>query len=81
MLLVRAWQPRERELLLQDQPRLLVPLDGSVFAEAALPAAAALAEDVGAELVLTRVQPSPKGVLTADDGQVVACTSEEAPKR
>jgi nucleotide-binding universal stress UspA family protein len=77
VLLVRAWQPRERELLLQDRPRLLVPLDGSVFAEAALPAAAALAEDVGAELVLTRVQPSPTGVLTANDGQVLAYVDQE----
>jgi hypothetical protein len=54
-----------------------VPLDGSIFEEATLPAAAALAEDLGDELVLTRVQPSPKGVLTADDGQVVAYVDQE----
>jgi len=65
VLLVRVCQPRERELLLQDQPRLLVPLDGSVFAEAAVPVAAALAEDVGAELVLTRVERAPTA-LTAE---------------
>ena len=33
-----------------------VPLDGSAFAEAAVPIAATLADDLGAELVLTRVR-------------------------
>ncbi|HEX5479954.1 MAG TPA: universal stress protein [Dehalococcoidia bacterium] len=37
--------------------RILVPLDGSKFAEAALPAARTLADALGAHVVLLRVQP------------------------
>jgi nucleotide-binding universal stress UspA family protein len=77
VLLVRAGLPEHRELMLKDQPRVLVPLDGSTFAEAALPVAASLADDVGAELVLIRVQPRPRDVLMADDGQVVAYLDQQ----
>jgi nucleotide-binding universal stress UspA family protein len=50
-----------------DQPaRLLVPLDGSELAEAALPAARALARDLDAELVLVQVVELP--VPLAPDG-------------
>jgi len=55
VLLQRAWDPEQRELLLGDQPRLLVPLDGSAFSESVLDLAALLAEDLGAELLLVRV--------------------------
>ena len=72
VLLDRAWHWLQRELLLEDQPRLLVPLDGSPFGEAALGMAAGLADDLGAELVLLRVEPGPPGVLRADDGTVLA---------
>jgi nucleotide-binding universal stress UspA family protein len=56
---------------------VLVPLDGSTFAEAALPTAAALADDIDAELVLIRIQPRPTDVLTAEDGQVVAYLDQQ----
>ena len=77
VLLVRAWQPRQRELLLQGQPRLVVPLDGSVLAESALPVGAALADDIGGQLVLTRVQPDPKDVLKDEDGRVLAYVDQQ----
>src|SRR5205823_6029813 len=66
VLLDRAWQPSQRELLLADQPRLLVPLDGSMFAESVLEVAAGLADDLGAELVVVRVDPRPRDVRTAE---------------
>jgi nucleotide-binding universal stress UspA family protein len=51
-----------------EQPRLLVPLDGSPFAEAALEPAAALAIDLGAQLVLVRVEFEPVDVLKDTPG-------------
>jgi nucleotide-binding universal stress UspA family protein len=38
-----------------DQPRLLVPMDGSRFSEAVLAAALALGDDLGGEILLVRV--------------------------
>jgi nucleotide-binding universal stress UspA family protein len=66
VLLDRSWQPSQRELLLGDSPVLLVPLDGSPFAESALEVAANLAEDIGASLVLVRVDPRSGDVLEAE---------------
>jgi nucleotide-binding universal stress UspA family protein len=77
VLLVRAWQPRGREMLLRDEPRVLVPLDGSAFAEAALPIAAGLADDVGAELVLIRVQPRPADVIKTEAGLVLSYVDQQ----
>jgi nucleotide-binding universal stress UspA family protein len=77
VLLVRAWQQPKTALLLEDQPRLLVPLDGSAFAEGALSTAAALADDLGAELILTRVDTPPRGVQHADDGHVLAYVDQQ----
>ena len=77
VLLVRSWQQPKTALLLEDRPRLLVPLDGSAFAEAALPTAAALADDLGADLVLTRVDSPPRGVQHTDDGRVIAYVDQQ----
>jgi nucleotide-binding universal stress UspA family protein len=77
VLLVRAWQQPKTALLLEEQPRLLVPLDGSTFAEAVLPTATALADDLGAELVLTRVEAPPQGVQHTDDGRVLAYVDQQ----
>lgn len=66
VLVQRAWDTSRRELLLGDQPRVLVPLDGSAFAAAALPTAASLADDLGAELVLVRVDTTPYDVKAGD---------------
>jgi nucleotide-binding universal stress UspA family protein len=77
VLLVRAWQQPKTVLLLEDQPRLLVALDGSAFAEAALPTAAALADDLGAELVLTRVEYPPRDVRYTVDGRVTAYLDQQ----
>jgi nucleotide-binding universal stress UspA family protein len=56
VLLHRAWDSKQRQLLLEDRPRLLVPLDTSTFAEMALQVGAALADDLGGELVLVSVE-------------------------
>jgi nucleotide-binding universal stress UspA family protein len=77
VLLVRAWQQPKTMLLLQDQPRVLVPLDGSEFAETVLPAAVALADDLGAALVLTRIEPIPHENLRGEDGRVLAYIDQQ----
>ncbi|MBI4492845.1 MAG: universal stress protein [Chloroflexi bacterium] len=69
VLLVRAWQQEGPSLA--THPRLLVPLDGSDFATAALPVAEGLARALDGQLVLLHVAPVPDRVLTAD-GRVVA---------
>jgi nucleotide-binding universal stress UspA family protein len=71
IVVVRAWQQHRTTLLLQDRPRLLVPLDGSDFSEAALPAAAELADDLNGELVLTRIERVPRGPMLMDGGRVL----------
>ncbi|HEX8968921.1 MAG TPA: universal stress protein [Chloroflexota bacterium] len=67
VLLQRAWDPIQRELVLGPRPRLVVPLDGSSFAEAALPVAAGLAEDLGAELLLVTAETTPPDVKAAEE--------------
>jgi len=47
--------------LLPAAPRILVPLDGSEYSETALPLAAELAEEWGAQLVLEQVIPDLRG--------------------
>jgi nucleotide-binding universal stress UspA family protein len=76
VLVDRAGHPGRRERLLTAHPRLLVALDGSPFAEAALPAAAQLAVDISAELELVRVVERPRDVTTDRDGFVVAYVDE-----
>ncbi|HID52577.1 MAG TPA: universal stress protein [Anaerolineae bacterium] len=51
--------------------RILVPLDGSALAEAALPAAVTLAEQFNSELILFRVV-TPQHFITHIDGSVYA---------
>ena len=52
LLLVRAWADEAVPPPLAAQPRFLVPLDGSAFAEEALPVAVNLAQSLGGALVL-----------------------------
>jgi nucleotide-binding universal stress UspA family protein len=54
VLVARAWLPPHRQPFLPEQPTLVVPLDGSEFAESALSPALALAENLGATLILLR---------------------------
>jgi nucleotide-binding universal stress UspA family protein len=77
VLLQRAWDPGRRAILLGDQPGVLVPVDGSRFAEAALPAALALAEDLGGEVLLVRVDPDSRDVLQAEQ-EVAASMNGQA---
>jgi nucleotide-binding universal stress UspA family protein len=58
-------------LRLTPRPRLLVPLDGSTFAEGVLPRAAQLASDLGGALDLVRVAKRPRDVVDSADGSVV----------
>ncbi len=64
VLLVRAWHAAADAARLVQQPAILVPLDGSRFAEAALPVASRLAQQLGGNLVLTEVLP---GAVPGDD--------------
>ncbi|HEX5501491.1 MAG TPA: hypothetical protein VFW96_02640, partial [Thermomicrobiales bacterium] len=54
VLVARAWLPVRQPALHTDHPRVLVPLDGSAFAEAALPVAADLALTLRGSLALIR---------------------------
>jgi nucleotide-binding universal stress UspA family protein len=65
VLVTRAWLPAEPDGLLKDKPLLLVPLDGSSFAEAALQPAVELAEDLGAGLLLVSAQPGESPPMAA----------------
>jgi nucleotide-binding universal stress UspA family protein len=67
ILLQRAWDPNRRAILLGDQPRLLVSIDGSAFAESALPAAFTLADDLGAEVLLLRVEAGSPDILRTEE--------------
>ena len=70
VLLVRAWQALESVTSATERSRVLIPLDGSPFAENALPVAEQLAATLDAELVLLRVVYPPSPTLT--QGWIVA---------
>ena len=57
-----AWQPPLGEPLLDNAPKMIVPLDGSAFAESALEPAARLAEELGGRLILVRVEDNPTAI-------------------
>ena len=60
LLLVRPWdETEERDPRTSRFERIVVPLDGSEVAKAALKPATLLAEGFGSELILVRVVPSP----------------------
>ena len=63
----RAWQTLFGEPLLHDKPKLIVPLDGSAFAESVLEAAAGLTADLNGNLILVRVEDNPADVQTELD--------------
>jgi nucleotide-binding universal stress UspA family protein len=60
-----------------EPPRLVVPLDGSPFAEEALPEAADLAHKLGGEIVLVQALAWPEHALTGTDGRVAAYIDEQ----
>jgi nucleotide-binding universal stress UspA family protein len=66
---------RSAERLEQPTPTLVVPLDGSPFAEAALPVAGELATLLEAQLVLVSVLPAP-GQPVAGEGAIVTYVGE-----
>jgi nucleotide-binding universal stress UspA family protein len=66
VLMDRGWLPQRRELWFANSPRILVTLDGSEFAEAALGVAAGLADDVGGELILLHVREHPEAAFPSD---------------
>jgi nucleotide-binding universal stress UspA family protein len=75
VLLVRAWQALESATSATERSRILVPLDGSPFAEQALPVAEQLAATLDAELVLLRVVFPPSPTFT--QGWIVASSLSE----
>lgn len=66
VLLVRAWQALESVTSATERSRVLIPLDGSAFAEKALPVAEQLAATLDAELMLLRVVYPPSPILTQE---------------
>lgn len=66
VLLVRAWQAQGGLTSFVERSKVLVPLDGSAFAEEALPIAEQLAGTLDAELVLLRVVYPPSPTLTQE---------------
>lgn len=66
VLLIRTWRTEADPTPSGQAPRLLVPLDGSAFAEKALPVALRLADALGAELALTRAVYPPSPPLTQE---------------
>ncbi|HLZ26827.1 MAG TPA: universal stress protein [Chloroflexota bacterium] len=77
VLVGRAWQPIRRAPLLTQRPTLLVPLDGSAFAESALWPACRLADDLGGELVLLRVEARATDVLRDEFGRTIAYLDQQ----
>lgn len=59
ILLVRGWHGTPPDVALDAGAPIVVPLDGSGFAEEALTVAERLADDLGATLLLVRVVPQP----------------------
>jgi nucleotide-binding universal stress UspA family protein len=60
-----------------DPARVIVPLDGSTFAEAALAAAHDLAETIGAEVVLATTVIPPQAPVTDGFGHVISYVDQE----
>lgn len=59
VMLVRTWETRRVVATEPEPSQALVPLDGSVFAEAAIPYATELAKLLNGSVVLVRVVPMP----------------------
>lgn len=75
VLLVRAGLPAPGSF--GDQPRILVPLDGSAFAEEALAVARELAERIGGELLLVQSVVPPLHGQTTPDGRIISTVDQE----
>jgi nucleotide-binding universal stress UspA family protein len=77
ILLTRAWHAEQPARSAAEYERLIVPLDGSTFAEAALPLATELAATIGAELVLLRVIFPPQEARYGENGRVLSYIDQE----
>lgn len=67
VLVQRSWQPLFGQTLLDDNPKIIVPLDRSAFAESAVWTAAALAIDLSGKLALLSVQDRPPEIHATDE--------------
>lgn len=76
LLLVRAWQTEDKEPAIALHPRLLVPLDGSPFAEAALPVAERIARLLHGQVILLRAVHMPENVV-GEKGTVVVYADQQ----
>ncbi len=76
VMLIRAWIHNPDVTRLDQAPVLLVPLDGSAFAEAAIPFAALLANTLGGEMVLVRAVYPPTLTL-ANEWMAISYLQEE----
>jgi nucleotide-binding universal stress UspA family protein len=76
VLLVRAWHAGDSKARLLGAGPLLVPLDGSAYADEALPTARSLATMLRTSVILARAIPPPDTALTPD-GMAVALFGED----
>jgi nucleotide-binding universal stress UspA family protein len=65
VLVQRSSQSLSGKVFTGEDLQIMVPLDGTAFAEAALEPAAGLAEDLQAHLVLVRVEDDPRSIADA----------------
>ncbi len=72
VMLVQSWQGEAPWRDFLSHPRLLVPLDGSVFGEAAVGPAANLAREIGGELILMQAISLAESVVRTEGGGILA---------
>jgi nucleotide-binding universal stress UspA family protein len=78
VLLVRAWHSGDSLARLRGSGQILVPLDGSIHAEGALPVATFLAAALRARVILAQAIP-PRDVALTPDGMAVSLFAKEGP--
>jgi nucleotide-binding universal stress UspA family protein len=77
MLVTGAADTRLAQRFEAHEPTLLVPLDGSELADAALPIASTLAAAIGARVVLIAVLPHPGQLVAGQGGAITTYTGKE----
>lgn len=78
VMLVRDGEAEQlAQRFLDQEPVLLVPLDGSELAEAALPVARGLANTVGGRLMLMSATPTPGRLIAGQGGGIMTYTAPD----
>ena len=77
ILLTRAWHAEQPTSPAAGYERLIAPLDGSPFGEAALPVAAELAATLGVELVLLTAVFPPRTLSDPDSARLITTVDQD----